>query len=296
MDYSKLKRRASYPFETIAVAVAFSPRLEAIVTEGALLAKACNAKLLLIHIGERTRNKESKLDDLVTRLQLKEDQYRILWNDGDPVDSLLHLCKLNVVDLIILGAMKKESLLQYYLGSVARKISRKAKCSVLLLTDPSKDGTGFKKMVVNGVENPKTVHTINTAVYFGKCVQTTDVFVVTEIHQPGLAMTMADEATAGEMTRIKKENKAEELERVHAIVTRCQRQGDMEICEKTISGKPGYAIRHYAEQKKANLLVVNSPDQKLGIIDRIFTHDIEYILEDLPCNVLIVHSRVNETV
>jgi nucleotide-binding universal stress UspA family protein len=53
-------------------------------------------------------------------------------------------------------------------------------------------------------------------------------------------------------------------------------------------------VRQYAEQKKADLLVINSPDVRYGIIDRIFTHDMEYILENLPCNVLIVHSRVGE--
>jgi nucleotide-binding universal stress UspA family protein len=62
---------------------------------------------------------------------------------------------------------------------------------------------------------------------------------------------------------------------------------------KIISGKPGYAIASYARKKQADLLIVNSPDSKLGLIDRLFTHDMEYILADLPCDVLIVHSRIN---
>jgi nucleotide-binding universal stress UspA family protein len=61
---------------------------------------------------------------------------------------------------------------------------------------------------------------------------------------------------------------------------------------KTVHGKPGYAISQYAKQKDADLLVFNSPDTHLGIFDRIFTHDIEYALANLPCNLLIVHSRV----
>ena len=39
--------------------------------------------------------------------------------------------------------------------------------------------------------------------------------------------------------------------------------------------------------------MLNSPDGRYGLIDRIFTHGMEYILEDLPCNMLIVHSRVS---
>ena len=53
-----------------------------------------------------------------------------------------------------------------------------------------------------------------------------------------------------------------------------------------------YAISKYARDKRADLLVVNSPSTHLNLLDRIFTHDIEYVLADLPCDLLIVHSRV----
>jgi nucleotide-binding universal stress UspA family protein len=72
------------------------------------------------------------------------------------------------------------------------------------------------------------------------------------------------------------------------------KQEGLEITEKQIKGKPGFAVRQYAESKKADLLVINSPDIQYGLIDRIFTHNMEYIMEELPCNVLVVHSRVAE--
>lgn len=294
MDYSKLKRRPSYPFETIGVAIAFSPRMEAILAEAKILADAFNAQLLLMHIGDRTRTKESRLDEVMRKLGINEKKTRVIWHEGDPVATLLELCKLNIVDLLIVGAMQKENVLRYYLGSVARKISRKAKCSVLLLTNPAKEGSTFRKIMVNGVENPKTVHTINTAVYFAKHMKAKSITVATEVNQQGLAMAMANESTAGEASKLKKEFSEEELSKVHDIVTNVSQREGIEIAEKQIKGKPGYAIRQYAESKKADLLVINSPDVKYGIIDRIFTHDMEYILEDIPTNVLIVHSRVSE--
>ena len=64
------------------------------------------------------------------------------------------------------------------------------------------------------------------------------------------------------------------------------------VTDKNIKGKPGYAISKFSKDKKADLLVINSPDTHLNVFDRIFAHDIEYILADLPCNLLIVHSRV----
>lgn len=293
MDNNKLKGRPSFPFETIGVAIAFSPRLEAILAEAKILSDAFNAKLLLIHVGDKAATKEAKLEELLKKIGMDKSKIEVIWQNGNPVATLLDLCKKHVVDLLVLGALQKENMLRYYLGSVARKVSRQAKCSVLLLTDPKTGGTRYKKIMVNGIESPKTVHTINTAVYFGKQLNVKDLIVATEINQLGLAMTVASDSTASQASKMRKEFSEEEMNKVHDMVTSVSEREGIQISEKLIKGKPGFAIRQYAETKKADLLVINSPDQSYGIIDRIFTHDMEYILEDLPCNVLIVHSRVS---
>jgi len=291
MDHNKLKGRPSFPFETIGVAIAFSPRLEAILGEAKILSEAFGAQLLLMHIGEKTATKETRLEELMQKLGIDKNKMQVIWKNGNPVASILEVCKQHVVDLLVVGAMRKENMLKYYLGSVARKISRQAKCSVLLLTEPKKEGSRYKKIMVNGIESQKTVHTINTAVYFGKHLNVKELIVATEINQLGLAMTMASDSTALQASKMRKEFSEEEMNKVHDMVTNVSEREGVQISEKLIKGKPGFAIRQYAETKKADLLVINSPDQTYGIIDRIFTHDMEYILEDLPCNVLIVHSR-----
>jgi nucleotide-binding universal stress UspA family protein len=292
MDLSKLKKRPPYPFENIAVALGFTPRLEGVMAEAVRLARVLNATLILMHVGEKTPEKEEMLDKLIEKLGIEKMHYRLIWmEEGDPVDTILRLCKLNIVDLLVLGALEKENLLKYYLGSVARNLSRKAKCSVLLLIHPSAEPRRFRKLVVTGVDNPKTIHTINTSLYFAKNIGVKEITIVTEVHTPGLAMTMADSSSAPEANKIKKGIVEEETSKLHSLLDNCNAEG-VKINEKTITGKPGFAIRNYAENKKADLLVINSPDTQLNILDRIFTHDIEYILEDLPCDVLIVHSRV----
>lgn len=293
MDYSKLKNRPSWPFETIGVAVAFSPRLEKILAESKILAEKFNATLILMHIGDRTRTKEHRLSELMQKLGMDEKTVRVVWNEGNTVETLLHLCKLNVVDLLVLGVMRKENIMQYYLGTLARKIARRSKCSVLLLTEPSNSGTRFKKMVVNVAESPKAVHTFNTAIYFAKHMRTREITAVSETHQPGLAMTMADDSTVSEVSRIRKQIKEGAHEKLNELIASAQDGKTVEISEKQVTGKPGFAIREFAANKKADLLVIDSPHTKLGIMDRIFTHGMEYILEDLPCNLLIVHSRVS---
>lgn len=292
MDYSKLKNRPSWPFETIGVAVAFSPRMEKVLSEAKILSDKFGATLILMHVGERTRTKEHRLSELMSKCGINESKARVVWNEGNPVDTLLHLCKLHIVDLLVMGALRKENMIQYYVGTVARKIARKAKCSVLLLTEPSAQGTRFRRMVVNVAESPKTIHTLNTAIYFAKHIKSREIIVASETHQPGLAMTMADDNTAGEVSKLRKQIKEGAYEKLNELLESCEDGEGVEITEKQVSGKPGYAVRSFAANKKADLLVINSPDGKYGIMDRIFTHDMEYILEDLPCNLLIVHSRV----
>lgn len=291
MDLSKLKKRPSYPFETIAVAISFSPRCQPILGEARRLSDVFGASLLLLHIGEKTAEKEQELDDMMLKEGVDPNQSRVIWMEGDPVDTILKLCKLNIVDLLVLGALEKENLFKFYLGSIARNISRKAKCSVLLLTSPEEQPQKYKKIVVNGVANPKTVHTINTALYFAKSLKVKDLTIVNEVDVSGLAMAIADNTTAPQTKEIKKNFTEESEETLHMILQKCDK-GDVKVTDKNIKGKPGYAISKFAKDKKADLLVINSPDTHLNLFDRIFTHDIEYILADLPSNLLIVHSRV----
>jgi nucleotide-binding universal stress UspA family protein len=62
---------------------------------------------------------------------------------------------------------------------------------------------------------------------------------------------------------------------------------DIIIKTQSIFGRRGYSIGHYAKIKRADLLVISAP-KKTGILDRIFPHDLEYILSELPTDVLIV--------
>jgi nucleotide-binding universal stress UspA family protein len=291
MDLSKLKNRPAYPFETIAVAVSFSPRCLPVLTEAKRLADVLKAALILIHIGEKTSEKEQQLDELMNQIGIDDSHYRVIWMEGDTVETILKLCKLNMVDLLVLGALEKENVLKFYLGSIARSVSRRAKCSVLLLTNPTDQPRKYKKFVVNGVENPKTIHTISAAFYFAKNLKVKDVTIVNEMNVPGLAMAIADDSTAPEAKEMKK-NINENMEKIiDSIIEKCDTE-DIKVSSKSIKGKPGYAISKYAKDRKADLLIISSPDTHLNLLDRIFTHDIEYILAHLPCNLLIVHSRV----
>lgn len=291
MDYSVLKKRPSYPFETIAVAISFSPRLEGLLREAHRLASMFNSSLVIIHIGKKNTELEEKLEKNIHKSGISKLKYRVIWMEGEPVDTILKLAKLNVVDLLILGALEKENLYKYYVGSIARTLSRRAKCSVLLLTNPSINPPKIKNVVVSGSDNPKTIHTIRTMAYWAKNEKISSFTVVQEVNIPTLTLSVSESSGEPEVNKIKREMFEEENQKLIDLIKTVDNK-DVEIRLETVHGKPGFAISNFAKNIKTDLLVFNSPDTHLGLFDRIFTHDIEFVLADLPCNLLIVHSRV----
>ena len=289
-NINQLKGRPPFPFATIAVAVAFSPRLAAVLAEANRLATVFDAKLLLIHVGRRSLEKEKQLSEMVGKIGLDVAPH-VIWQTGDPVNVLLAVCKENMVDLLILGALRRETVFRYYLGSVARGLSRRAKCSLLLLTEPKMGGSHFGQIMVSCVDNPKTRHSINTARYFAEKTGCREMCLVSEVDPAGLTLATADDSSSAENQLFMKQLVAEAKQQLNALAADCA-NGIVPIVQQVLTGRPGFAIRQYAADCHTDLLVINSPDSRYGIIDRIFTHDMEYILEVLPGNILIVHSRV----
>ena len=123
------------PFRKIALAIAFSPRIRALLAETARLKVLWNADLTIIHVGEKSEAEEKLLQEHLEAVGLaKFPDVKIFWEEGKPSDKILSRCKKENVDLLIAGALRKEKFIQYYLGTVARKILRRADCSVLMLT------------------------------------------------------------------------------------------------------------------------------------------------------------------
>lgn len=286
-----IKGKMAYPFETIALAVAFSPRLEALIAETKRLAELFKANIVFIHVGKRSVEKENHLMNLISHYGFDAGNSKIEWEEGDAVETILSICKKHVVDLLIIGAVEKENILKYYMGSVSREISRRAKCSVLMLIEPKLNPGPFRRMVVNGHDHAKSINTIKTALYIAEMDKMKDVIVVDEVDIPAVSMSIADEITEPEANSIKESLFDEENSRLSELLSNVDTKS-VHLKVKSFSGRRGFTIGQYAQGVNADLLVVNSPDHHMNIFDRIFTHDLEYMLADLPCNMLIVHSRV----
>ena len=242
-----------------------------------------------IDSGEASEKKTNIFLRFLNPFKSKGLEFELLFQPGDPVDVILSSTKEKNIDLLIIGALKKENFLKYYLGSIARKITRQASCSVLLLINPSVKRVPCKHIVVNGLKDPKTKETLTTAFLVGHKLGVDKITVVEEIEQDEVSVKVDDDKSLRKSTIVKERLRLREEARVKKVLDTIPANytKDMTIKSQPIFGKRGYSIGHYAQVARADLLVMNAPT-KMTFWDRLFPHDIEHILTELPTDVLIV--------
>lgn len=279
------------PFKTILFGFAFSPSLRANLFETTRIAHFFGAKLLLLHVGEKTPEKLTKIDTMLAETGHPNLEVEIQWKSGDPYRVISSTCENSKIDLLILGAMQHENMFQFYVGSIARKLTRKVCCSVMLLIKPSAERVPCKHIVVNGLDAPETPLAITDAFYVSNALGAQQLTIVEEILQKEIHVTVEDDRSLKKANLAKERLKQREESRVLKIISDLPENltNDVKVKTQSIFGKRGYSIGHYAEVIRADLLVMNAPT-KTGLLDRIFPHDLEYILSDLPTDLLIIRK------
>ena len=272
---------------TIGLAIAFSPTAEHMLAEAGRLAIQFQARLVLIHAGDHGPEEERLMQSLLSSPNISRDMVMLRWETGEATRAILKVCDDEKIDLLLAGALKKEKLLQYYLGTIGRQIMRRANCSVLLLTQPSIEPIGFKNIVVDAGESLHVEDSISLACQFGKKEKGSWIHVVRELKMYGLAMSASDQSSEDEYENIRHVMVREEIEKVEVLLKKIPHD-NLKINIKVVAGKSGFELAQFARRKQADLLVVSASPRRFKFIDRLFTHDLEYVFADLPCNLLIV--------
>ncbi len=270
-----IKGKSPFPFQTICLAVSFSPGLPILIEETRRLCELHSATAIFIHVGKKTSEKQRELANMLIACGFNDNNSRLYWEPADTVNSILRICKHEVVDLLIAGASDKSEF-KMPVGATATNLATKAKCSVLIYTGKSLNG--FRKLVINGNEHRKTDLTIRTAIYFADKENAESIRVVDEVESDymnsGGYSDSPDTQFTGEPIMQKSVVK---LQNVSLSNENC----------KTVS--------EYAFRENADLLITYSSDHHLLIFDRISSgNGIESLLKDTPCSLLIVHSRLRD--
>ncbi len=280
------------PFKKVLIGFAFSPNLKANIYEALRISSSLNAEIIFFHVGEKTNEKVSTIENIINSSPQKSKNFSVFWKSGSPVPTLIKACQDLKIDLLLIGALKRENVLKFYLGSIARKITRAVSCSVLLLINPSLENRLREHIVVNGLDSPKTKQTIKVAFFIAKAFLSSKLTLVEEISASKVAVPVDDDVSLKKATLKKERLAKEEKNRVEDVIKSLPQEICKDVAWKTqsIFGKRGYSIGHYAKVVRADLLIMNS-ERKISFINRLFPKDLEHILAELPTDVLIVNNK-----
>lgn len=278
----------SVAFHKVGLAIAFSPTAQAMLAEASRLAQLFSAELVLIHVGEKNARAELKISNLAASINLTN--YTVVWRDGKPEKEILDACREKNIDLLVAGALKKENMIERYIGSVARAIMRKADCSIFMVNTPSIVPKSISQIVVNAEDSAHVETAIATSCFLAEKENSSWVHIVREIKMLGLTLGANEQLTAQEYNESKQNLVREEIIAVEKILEKIP-HSKTKVNIKMLAGKSGFELRRFVERKQADLLVVGAPSRRLSFFDRIFPHDLEYIFADMPCNLLIINQR-----
>jgi len=268
------------------VGVAFSPNLKANLIEACRFANYFKAKLYVVHIGKYESSKKDSLLQILDEFGFL-GAIEFIFEEGDPVQVLSDICDKNKIDLLILGAVKREKLLKHYLGSVARKLTQKVSCSVLLVIRQSEEEISKQHIVVNGFETLQSQSTISTAFYVAKTLSSKKVTIVEEIKNNGVRVD--DDRSLRRATITHERKVHQENLRIKKIIETVEQEykNNIEIKLQGIFGKSGYSIGHYARVVRADLLIMDTA-RKQSFLKKMIANDLSFLLSELPTDVLIL--------
>jgi nucleotide-binding universal stress UspA family protein len=280
----------SVHFKKIGLAIAFSPTSQALLKEAVKWSVQFQAQLVLVHVGNHTEDEDRRMDELMRSVDLSHVSYKLLWKTGEPVAEILKVCQSEGIDLLVAGALKKENLLQNYIGTVARKIMRKANCSILMIQNPHEEKEPIHNIVVSAEDSPYVEEAIRVACHIGQLEKVLWVHIARELKLLGLTLSANEQCSEEEYNQSMQGMVREELGQVEKMLARIP-HSNLKVNIKVLSGKPGFELARFAEKKKAGLLIVGAPARRFSLFDRVFPHDLEYIFANLPCNLLVVNPR-----
>lgn len=274
-------------FSKLGLAITFSPTGKALLKESARLKKLFNSELLLIHIGTKNLATEGLMRSVLSEAGIQEDEVKLIWSKGDPAKEILRISKEEKVDLLVMGALERERVFVYYAGSVARKIMRESHCSVLALIAPSENPKGFDKFYISVDYTASSEITAKKAYSFAKLEEAHEIGLIRDFYVPGLPMIVAD-AGKIEETNIIRQNWLEEEKNKLKIFASEMNIKDPNVKMYCLYGKEGWEAANFAREKKADIFAIPGPKKRLKLLDRIFTHELEFIFENLPSNILLI--------
>jgi nucleotide-binding universal stress UspA family protein len=270
-----------FMYQRIAVASTFSPRFVQVLSEAKRIRNRFGSELSLIYVGERDAETDRKFSDVLRQLDLPLDS-PIHYTKGDPAAAILQVIDKTGIDLVIAGALEKEVVLHPFLGNVARRLVREARCSVMLFTEPNTEPRPLEKIVFVADYCDHGRSALKKAIALAAAEKSERLYVIRII-------TTFDEIRAArEASPQNAENAARPVDEETELEEYVLSMGhtDVPIEVRCIRGNTGLAGSDFVDSVNADLLAVPVPSvqESSGPLPA----NISWITDVIPCNLWVI--------
>ncbi|MBN2001596.1 universal stress protein [candidate division KSB1 bacterium] len=267
-------------FRRVLVAVAFSPRMMAVLNEARKLLEKFETQSIIVNVGPDTDKRRELLKKALKASRLDGVAQNVIIQGGHPADVIVKNAVENEADLIIAGALKSEGRFKYALGSVARTIARYAPCSVLLLTEPQVEPENIDTIHCVVEYEPHASSAVQAAAFLSRVCDINNLYFTHSFQMPKPVGT----------------NQALKLEQ---IVQQYALQDDQlktylngfdfwgkSYIPRCLHEKSRNTTLNFSREVQADLIIIPAPHQKKSFWNRLFNPESD-IMASLPCAMLL---------
>ena len=260
-----------------------SPSALRVLRAAALCARALQIPVRAMHFGTPTPAGEARLNAMIAgevgavRLEVKSA------SDGVD-DAICQVAAEERVAVIVMGALQREKAVRDLVGSTARRVARRAPCSVMLVSTVGNDPRAWSRFVV-GVEQTAPARDLAHAVVGLARHAAPQAEVCFALEYRGIGRHAVPPNEFGNSIET-----AEQVTLEQYQLAKFMQEVDTRVVNTsavTLAGRPGQEIARYAEDTNADLLGVLAPARPVGFFDRLLSHPITLLLDKLPCSVLL---------
>jgi nucleotide-binding universal stress UspA family protein len=270
-------------YKTIAVASTFSPRFVQVLAEAKRIRDRFGSELSAIYVGECNEETTKKFRDAFAQVKLPNDSRVHYQRVEDPAAGILQAIAENRIDLVVAGALEKEVVLRPFLGNVARRLVREAKCSVMLFTKPEAEPQPLRRIVFMADYSDHAQHALQLTLRLAEAEDCERLYVIR-------VYTTFDEARAAMQTEnnngAPRARTFEEEEKALEEFILAAGQTSVPIEARCVRGNTGFAASDFVQSVDADLLVVpihpnEDPQEPLP-------NHIAWITDVIPCNLWVI--------
>jgi len=263
-------------FGKIAVASTFSPRFLPMLAEAKAFASLLGQPFEIIHAGEETQEDRDRFASAFAEMEIGGT---IHWRQAaQPSEAIVHAVKETGIDLLLAGAMEKDSQGRYFLGKVARALIHDAPCSLLLFASPSREPAPIQTLavIVDYTEASRQALRATLELAALARADTVHVLRVFTVFAQFLA-----EPGSGESSALKTEEA-----RLDAFVEEFDID-DIQVNTRCIEGTTGFAAADFVQSIEADLMVVASEP---AADHPHFPARMEWLENVIPANLLVLRT------